>query len=477
MPHPSAISTLSISPSYKDVKSLDIYSRYGNAFTSRDVSNSATREDFTSFQGGEWNIGVGFIKFDASDLETLDTIVSKINAGQQITGVTAKVVEVPGGDFVIRVTASHGTPLNYTPDSTMHIFPEGIATATRIRPTTGSDTNITVDGVHYNAGSALTINAPNANIASITVSSPTPLDTFSITQDVTQLTTSIAILVDSINEAQQFIYQQREEDAPLRSNNLLSQLSNMINSVTSSNTDAMSLSRMGITWTEYTPTSAERKEGVVPARYLSINPTTLNNILTSNFDAVKGFFAGSLAHAAGDATASIAALTSPLSISQFDLKVSYDSTGFPPTFTVKANGGAGLEDMNALSLGGTKLLITGIAGTIFEGLSINYNYTGAGGLVGLETLGAGGYTLPAIKVYNGASLKLSRPLASYLDVYGPLEKAITAEANKIKTSNKQIQRIIDQKNAALAKAQEKIDRIRFNTAIAESLKESFKNKN
>ena len=475
----SAINQLSVTPLYNDVKSIDIYNRHGNTFQS--PHQFQNQGDAGLFQAGDWRIGSYSIHFEAADIQSLQTVVTCINSQENLTGVTAEIVNVNGGGYIIRVTSSNNTPLNYRPEATTPPLAPVFQgdPRTYIRPSTASDTNITVDGVSYNTGGSLTIANPNPDIASVTVSAPTPLTTFSITQDATKLTAAITTLVDTINNAQQFIFQQREEEAPLLSNNTLNQFSSMINNLASNSTNAMSLSRMGITWTDYIPTSAEKKEGMVPARYLSINTTTLNNVITSNFEDVKGFFAGTLSDASNaNASAKVSSMNKILPFSQFDLNVQYTQPGPARIYNATASnyGGGAPVNLTVVHLGGDKLLISGVTGTIFEGLSINYTHTGAGGLANLQP-GAQDI-IPGIKVYNGASLKLSTSLTSYLDVYGPLEKAITDKQEKIIARAKETKNILEKKDKKLAQAQVRINKIRLQTMMLESLRKNLSgNKN
>lgn len=479
-PYASAIFTLSVSTPNDRVQSIDIYSKLGNSFASPTGTFTADDDHNLSFQAGTWNIGTGQVVL--SSVSSLKELVTNINAFQHSTGVTAKIVEVEDGGFIIRATSVSGQ-LNYSPESFSTIFMitgDGPATATQVRPTAAVNTVVKLDGATYDIGDELTLESPIADISSITVSAPTPLTTITINHDTANLTDAVTTLVDTINDTLQFIAQQQDEDAPLEGKNIVNSLRKMINDLVSNSTDTMSLSRMGITWMDFTPTQAEKRDGMVPARYLSINSTTLNTMLTTNFDEVKGFFTGALSNATtATSTATLSVASNVINISQFDLAVRCtDPVGPPPTFTATVSnygGGADLT-LDVLWLGGTKLLLKGQAGTILEGLSINYEYTGVGGFTALNTNPTRGDS-PAIKFYNSASLKLTTSLKSYLDVYGSLEKAITHKRDAIKNSINDIQKITDKRDEQLSKAQVRIRKLLMDIMMLESIKKTLEARN
>ena len=466
---PTAISTLSVTPSYDDIKSIDVYSLYGSTFAGHNAFIANGDENASFHAVGVWQIGNGFINFAGADITSLDKIARLINASQAVTGVTASVVSPTGGGYILRLTALNGTQLKYNPDSTLDIF-AAPATATRIRPSTGTDGMVTIDGATFNTGGTSTVTKPTPDIASITFTTPTPTTTFSITQDVAALTDAIGALVDNINEAQQFIYQQREEEAPLLSNNTLNQLSSLISSIVGSNTNTISLSQMGISWTDFTPTSAQKRDGMVPARVLSINAAALNAKITSNFDDVKGFFCGTFGNAEkiGVSKASVSSMSKIMTMANFDLSVTCTD---PVGHTFTATDVSGLPGLfnPPFWLGGNKLLITGVAGSKYDGLSINYTYTNAAGLNVLNATD----TIAGISVYNGASLRLSKSLESYLGPYGSLDNEIKAKNKNIENSLKDTKRIYEKRDKQIAKAKAAAQKIAIQKTLMEALRKSL----
>ena len=492
----SAIISLSVSTEDKDVQSIDIYTHGGNTFTSATAAFAAGDESGT-FQPGIWNIGKGTVDILALGFgASLTTVATYINSCKNVTGVEALIVPVAGGGVTLRVQALPGNLLNYTPASLSTIFGSGVAaTAQQVRPTAAIDGSLSIDGFTQNIGGSSTIADPTTDIASITVSSPVAPTTFSITQDVTSLTSSITNVVNAINDAQQFIAQQQQEEAPLLSNNALYSLQNLISTFVGSSTNTMSLSTMGITWTDYTPSSKEKREGNVPAQYLQINTTTLQNMITSNFAAVEGFFSGTFNNAAGiaagnllgaqstSAKATVSSMSQILTMPSFDLKVQCTALAVgttPPTFIAQAlnYGGGGPINLTVQYLGGTSLLITGTdpitkLSTIFSGLSINYTYTDAGGLAGFLGLGGVGDTISGIQIYNGAALSLSTSLSAYLNQYGMVNQSITDINGKVERSQKTTIKTIETRDKKIAQAQAQIQRIKIAQAMAKQMQKLF----
>ena len=155
-------------------------------------------------------------------------------------------------------------------------------------------------------------------------------------------------------------------------------------------------------------------------------------------------------------------------MANFDLEVTGNGAG---VITAQATnyGGGGPLDLDVILLGGNKALIKGRVGTIFDGLSINYTYTNAAGLNVLNGLDP----IRGISVYNGASLRLSKSLESYLGPYGSLDNEIKAKNKNIENSLKDTKRIYEKRDKQIAKAKAAAQKIAIQKTLMEALRKSL----
>ena len=442
---PSPLTDLSVSIANDDVQSIDIYTKCGNAFASCNGSFGMLGDANDTFQPGLWNIGSGVVSIGALPPgASLTTVMNYINDAQSSTGVTASIVSVstaPAG-YALRVQALPGCRLKYNPTSLSTIFPSGLAaTASQVRPTTAADTLYELDGVSYTAGGNTTFTPPISDLLSVTVTAPVQATSIAIAQDVTTLTANITSVVEAINNAQQFIAQQQEDEAPLRTSNTLIQLQNLITSFVGLSSSTMSLVNMGISWADYTPTSKERREGNVETQYLQINATTLANALASNGAAIQAFFTGTLTGGTPtNASITSSVLSQVIGVPQFDLTVTsttaLNGAGQPIICTANATANGVSTALNVTYLGGNQLMITGSASTPFAGLQMMYTYTGGPGPLNTMPNGTAAGQILGIQVYNGSALTLSTSLTSYLNQYGSVKQSTDETITALENSQR-----------------------------------------
>ena len=477
----SAINQISVTSATDAIQSIDIYSADGLAFAG--AGGFVGANETNTFQLGMWNIGNGYVNFGApaSLTEMANTINASIGAG-----VTAEVVQIPNAlgmgvnGYILRVSAGPGNSLNYNPASTLAIFQAGVATATQVRETCAIDGEVIVDGVSFNIGGSNTLTSPTADISSLTVSTPTAKTTFSITQDISTLLSQINNFVTAVNDGQQFIAQQKQEDAPLFSNNAVRSLANMINQATSGTSGAANFASMGITWQGYTPSSRETKDGLVPAQYLSIDSTTLMNFIAaspSNFNDIKGLFLGTLTPTTtvNGAIVSLLSLNNVQTISQFDLQVTItaDPVGLAlGTYTAQAQnyGGGAPIPLTCTPISATTILISGQSNTPLAGLSINYTLpTPALSLAGTtENLVSG------IQVWNGVSLPLSAALTTFTNLqYGEIANSQSSIRSDIQALEQRHSNLIIARNKKLQQIDEKTIKLRAKQTYLKALQKAL----
>lgn len=468
----AAIANLSVTCDNESVQTIDVFDSAGNGFASYDDPLAG---QLASFTPDIWYIGNGFIDWSqglpGGGNPTLQDIANSINHEQAGTGVKATILPADGGGYFLRLSALPGSSLNYHADSITGLHQDGEAvTPINIRVSSYADTVAIIDGIEHNNGGSLVFNNPINDISSITVSEPTSAFTFSLTQNTDGFTDAIKNLVDSINQAQQIIAKQQEEDAPLRSNSNIYRLQNLITSFMGTSTTDMSLSKMGVAWYDYTPTSSEKAQGLVPAKYLKIDANSLASTLSTSFDAVKQFFTGTLSGGASttnDCNISLPIITKPLSARQLEIIVTPQND--INTLPVATANGITLT-VQELSQG--TYMLSGQYGTEFAGMSLIFNYIGVGSAAAwlqgnLQSIMTG------INVANGAAVSFSSSMNSYLDNYGTLETSINNIAKNITKSQENHLKVLERRNKKIEKAIAAANLIKFKIAQTKMMQKSL----
>ncbi len=298
---------------------------------------------------------------------SLNDLASAINTETGTTNVSATVMETTPGEFRLILSGTENAlaiEANYVAGDdvlqNIGITSDGAGTLKNVVQNEQA-AQISFDGVPVTR----TTNTFNDIVPGIDLEiineSPGTIINLEVDNDVASIKTEILNFVDAYNAYREFALTHQElddsgnvpEDAVLFSNNTLRQLndemSSVINTIFDGATGAIETLRdVGITFT--------------PNNSLSLNESTLDDALLNDFENVRNFFEAGV-------TSSDPA--------NFRL-LSNDSIGNSLSFTIDITVD-GMGDITSAGVGGDTTLftvngniITGAAGTIYEGLSFAY---------------------------------------------------------------------------------------------------------
>lgn len=343
-------------------------------------------------QAGTFSLRVTDGGADASitleENDSLQTVVSKINAVKERTGIQATVVKVssgtPNNNYKIVFTGTKTGAANgfdmadsgtITADADNAWGQLGFATPSQ----TARDAEFQLDGVTITRdsntvtdlvdGVTFTLKQPYADTAPVTVS---------VQPDLEIVTNAINALADVYNELRVFAANQSavgEDGLPLETSVLANNatLRGIVTSVTNEITSMVTglaegasrtLTEIGINFQDFEGDD----ENPSTRNIIVINAEKLQSALADNFDGVRDIFEFQMT--TDNPNISIYARSSTVSVNEFSLAVDITNG----TYTATYDGGSTAEfDASDVSAG-VKLL-TGRAGTPFAGLQFIYAST------------------------------------------------------------------------------------------------------
>lgn len=289
---------------------------------------------------------------------TLAEIATAINAEKSTTGVTAAVMKVSDTSYVLTLTTADTGQTIVASDvsggllqGSLGVLDSSGDPASVLQA--GNIAKFTVDGVAVERSS----NDVDDVLDGITLhlyaapSTDTTL-TLEIDNDLTAVNTAITDFVTAYNAFRDFVISNQEtttdgtatDDATLFGDLTLRTISQNMQAILTSMVDTESLGAVGITF------DINNK--------LVVNDTTLQNVLVDDFDAIQSLFSYSMTSSASD----LQLLRHPDSSFNFTL----DVTVVDGTLTAASIGG----DSSLFTVSGSS--ITGVEGTIYEGLVLVY---------------------------------------------------------------------------------------------------------
>lgn len=316
------------------------------------------------------------IVFEEGD--SLNEIVTKVNARKDDSGVEARVLQVADGDFrLILQSTETGTAYAYTmTDDGSGVFNEVGFNVNNV----AEDAQLTIDGIAITRSS----NSIGDLIDNVTLNlvNETPGGTtldMRIQEDSEVVLNGVLNFIDTYNELKLFAANQsaRGEDgepletaklsgeATLRNvtNNIGNELSTLIDGLGQSFND---LADIGITFDDFDG-DAENAE---TRNILVIDTDEFNSALASDFDAVRKIFEFSFTSDSSDLQ--VFRRSNSMTVREFSLdidttaktaKATFDDNGTPKTIDLEYDDSVG------------SILLTGADGTELEGLQLIYSDT------------------------------------------------------------------------------------------------------
>jgi flagellar hook-associated protein 2 len=232
----------------------------------------------TPLAAGSFNIQVGsgspITVTTGSGVNTLDDVVSYING--QNAGVTASVVNDANGARLALVATNSGAAGNFTVSNGSGL--------TFTQPTTGQDASLTIDGIPIDSAS----NSVSGAVSGLTFNlTGTGQSTVSVAPDASSASNAINAFVSAYNKVIGDVNSEYQVDGsnkqgPLAGDPALASLQSLllgIGSYSAGNTAAGTLGQMGISM---------NNDGT-----LTVDSSTLTNVIQTNYAAVQNFFQGS----------------------------------------------------------------------------------------------------------------------------------------------------------------------------------------
>jgi len=213
---------------------------------------------------------------DGTSGDTLDDLATYVNGLG--AGVTASVVNDSGGARLALVSNSSGTAGNFTVSAATGL--------TFTQAVDGKDASLTVDGIPIDSASNTVTGAVTGVTFNLLSAAPGTQVNIGISPDSSQISTAVTNFVSAYNTVvgdvnQEFTVASNGAEGPLAGDPMLAMLQSQLLSVGSyvgGGTGVSTLGDLGITM---------NNDGT-----LTLDTSTLNNAVQSNFSAVQNFFQG-----------------------------------------------------------------------------------------------------------------------------------------------------------------------------------------
>lgn len=328
------------------------------------------------FAAGTLTLGAAGIPVVLASGDTLNEVVSKINTVKDQSGVEASVIQVSTGNYRLALkTTDTGTSQNYLLDAaSLAVMNMGMAIEDD-----ALNAQMTVDGTVI---SRETNNIDDV-IEGLTFNL---LEKTEVTEDLkvsvgadTELVKSAIFgFVDAYNEFRIFAAEQTEVDdngeaidsAVLSSSSTLrtvisrvnAEVANVVDGITSGDPDR--LADIGINFSDYDGD----EETPFVRNILVIDEAELDSALSANFEAVRNIF--EFDFTTDDPDLTVFSRTNALDTTSVSLNIDQTNGVYEATYD---NGSGPITiDLDAESLSGGGIVLTGQSGTVLEGLTLIY---------------------------------------------------------------------------------------------------------
>ncbi len=251
-----------------------------NLATTASWYSSALASSSTQLAAGTFNIQVGtgspLTVTTGSGVNTLDDVVKYINS--QNAGVSASVVNDANGARLALVSTTSGAASNFTVTDGSGL--------TFTQATNGVDASLTVDGIPIDSASNTVTGAVNGLTLNLTGAAPGTQVSVSVAPDSSQISQAVNTFVSAYNKVIGDVNAEYQVDGsnkqgPLARDSVLAELQSALLGVggyTSGSSVISTFGQLGISMGQ---------DGT-----LSVDSSTLNNAIQTNFPAVQNFFQG-----------------------------------------------------------------------------------------------------------------------------------------------------------------------------------------
>jgi flagellar hook-associated protein 2 len=336
-----------------------------------------------ALRAGVLTIGAAGTTVTLTAGDTLNQVVSKINAVKSNSGVEAVAVKVADGQYRLSLkSTSTGANQNYVP------------TAATFSNVGFAISDAAVDAVIEFDGTTVTRHSNNIDdivdgmtFNLLQVTPPATTLEVEIKADAELAKTGITNFVNAYNEFRLFAARQTQtgddgkpsEDSLLSSNSTLTltrtridaEIASIVDGITAG--DPSRLADLGITFSDF----PGDEETPFTRNILTIDEDTLDSVLSSNFDAVRKVF--EFDYSSDNPDFQIFQRTNGLDISAFQLSINqttgvYEASYDDDNNVATANVVVALD--GEILTTGTGVVMTGRQGTVLEGLTMIYGQAG-----------------------------------------------------------------------------------------------------
>lgn len=353
-------------------------SRVTNSFALADLNTQAVGGG-GPFNAGTLTLGANGTQITLDDGDTLNDVLTKVNAVKATSGVEMTALEVTPGNFqmVFKATTT-GTDQNFDfTAANAGILNTGFATETD-----AVNALLTIDGVQVTRQS----NTISDAISGVTfnLKQPTPALTnltLDVEADAELVKTAILNMVDAYNAFRVFAAQQAQtsdeggyvEGAVLGNSAALRSLINAVGSEVAQLVGGLDeafdgLEDIGIELTDFQGDS----ETPFTRNILQVDESVLTAALASNFEDVQKIF--EFSYTADDANFVVFSRTNALATNEISFNIDQTNGVYEATFDDGTGPQTVALTMTALTSGGVSL--TGPDGSAIEGLVVLYTDTG-----------------------------------------------------------------------------------------------------
>lgn len=251
-----------------------------NLATTASWYSSPVASSSTQLTAGTFNIQVGtgspITVTTGNGVNTLDDVVKYINS--QNAGISASVVNDANGARLALVSATSGAASNFTVSDGSGL--------TFTQATQGQNASLTVDGIPIESASNTVTGAVNGLTLNLTGAAPGTQVSVSVAPDASQISQAVNAFVSAYNKVIGDVNAEYQVDGsnkqgPLARDSVLAELQSAllgVGSYTSDNSALSTFGQLGISMGH---------DGT-----LSVDSSTLNNAIQTNFAAVQNFFQG-----------------------------------------------------------------------------------------------------------------------------------------------------------------------------------------
>ena len=327
------------------------------------------------FNAGTLVLGANGTAIELEDGDSLNQVITKVNAASDDSGVQASFIRVADGEFRISFASiDTGLDTNY---DIVSANPTTLNTTFAIE-TDGQDAQVTIDGTEVTRETNNFSDVIDGLTFSVSNETPAGEELRVDIEPDTELTKQgILNFVESYNAIRIYTAQQNElgddgqptESSILAGDSTLRLITARINAELANQVDGLGdfsrLSDLGITFNDF-PGDADTP---FTRNILTLNEEQLDSALATNYDGVRDIFEFNLT--SDNANLQVFERTNGLSVSEFSVNV--DSVNDIYTATFDDNGTPKTVNFDVEVLSGGGLVLNGQDGTELEGLVLLFS--------------------------------------------------------------------------------------------------------